>query len=226
MSYVNIKSYANGLKILLDSNCAFEDIFNEIRMKFTQSKPFFENAKLAVTFEGRILSEIEEQTLVNEMENCSGVCILYVLGKDESTNKILTKEINNEYFSAYREKNFGKLYKGDIHKSESLEFSGGVVILGDIEPGAYVKAKGSIIVLGGIYGHVITQSEDSTDLFIASLDMSCEEMEINKFKYYPTEKPKWTIRPKYTPKIAYIKNLAVVVEPLTTENLKYLKENI
>ncbi len=53
-----------------------------------------------------------------------------------------------------------------------------------------------------------------------ALEMEPERIKIGDFKYKPGDKGnKWSIKPKVRPKIAYVKNERVVLEPLTKELL-------
>ena len=54
--------------------------------------------------------------------------------------------------------------------------------------------------------------------------MSPEKIKIGDFRYKPQEKQRWSIKPKVQPKVAYVKDKHIVIEPITKdllENLPY-----
>lgn len=57
---VIVKSFRNGITLYLDGNMEFEQLLEEVADKFKESKEFFRDATVAVSFEGRDLSFEEE----------------------------------------------------------------------------------------------------------------------------------------------------------------------
>ena len=57
---VIVKSFRNGLTLYLDSDLDFGQLLEEVAGKFNESKEFFSDASVAVSFEGRELSFEEE----------------------------------------------------------------------------------------------------------------------------------------------------------------------
>ena len=54
---VVIKSYPNGINLLLNSESSVDAIVAELSQKFTDSKSFFGKAKTAVSMEGKKLTD-------------------------------------------------------------------------------------------------------------------------------------------------------------------------
>lgn len=226
MANVVIKSYQNGLKIFLDENASFDDILKEINDKFEESKKFFKNSKIAVSFEGRSLSKEEEIALVSAMENSGELNIVYIIGKDVETNEYFQKALEHAIQGEDNAASFGKLYCNSLRKGEHLEAESGVIILGDVEPGASICANGSIIILGGLYGSAVcTVKENEDKFFIAAMDVSCERLKIGSKKYFSLEKSKWLIKPKMQGKIAYINNNEILLENISSDTLKKICGN-
>ncbi len=226
MSNVIIKSYQNGLKIFLDEEASFSDILKEITDKFVESKKFFKNSKIAVSFEGRSLSKEEEIALVSAMEKGGELNIVYIIGKDIETNEYYQKALEHAIQGEDNAASFGKLYCNSLKKGEHLETESGVVILGDVEPGASIYANGSIVILGGLYGTAVcTVSNNEDRYFIAAMDVSCERLKIGSKKYFSLEKSKWLIKPKMQGKIAYIKDNEVLLDNISSDTLKKICGN-
>ena len=62
---VTIKSNKYGINLVLDPEIGFDELLKDVVEKFKASSTFFKNAKLALSFEGRKLSEEEEQLLTD-----------------------------------------------------------------------------------------------------------------------------------------------------------------
>ena len=71
-----IKSFPNGINLILKEDVNFEDLLNEIGDKFEKSRPFFGNASMALSFEGRNLSEEEETKIVDVINKCSDIDVV------------------------------------------------------------------------------------------------------------------------------------------------------
>lgn len=215
-SNVMIKSYQNGLKIYLDNECTFAELCENVKQKFIESAGFFKGGKVSVSFEGRSLSSNEEKTLVAVIEEASGLTVLYVLGIDSETSDNYAKAINTK-ISKDSFNDFGKIYPGSLKKGDFLKADNSIVIAGDVEPGAMISAKGSVIILGGLYGRVIIDIDEdmAENCFVYANDFLPDKLSIGEFLYYQKEKSKWVVKPKLIPKIAYVRNHQVTVEPVS-----------
>ena len=60
---VMIKSNKYGINLVLDPNIPFVELLKDVIEKFKASEKFFKNAELAISFEGRKLSEEEENRI-------------------------------------------------------------------------------------------------------------------------------------------------------------------
>ena len=66
---VVIKSYANGINMILNDEMPFDDIIQEIEYKFKESKSFFGKANVALSFEGRLLNYTEELSILDTIRS-------------------------------------------------------------------------------------------------------------------------------------------------------------
>lgn len=226
ISNVCIKSFKNGLKIFLNEDCSFEEINNELSTKFLESQDFFKGGRIAVSFEGRLLSDSEEKILVKSIEENGKLTVLYIVGKDDKTKETFLKTVEKPV-KDYSGLNVGKIITGSLKKGERIDTENSVVVLGDVEPGASIVSKGNIIVLGGIYGTAVIDPEQSPDkCFIAASDVSAELIKIGGYKYYSKERPKWVVKPKMVSKVAFVQNHQVTLEPISRDILKILSGKI
>lgn len=226
-SNVMIKSFSNGLKVFLDKDADLETLVKEISTKFIESRGFFKGSRIAITFEGRVLSSEEEKLLIETMETAGDMTVLYVLGTDTETNESVARVVSRSMNEENAGNGFGKLYTGSLKKGERLESESGIVVLGDVEPGAVLMSKGSILVLGGIYGTCVCEADESESKhFIAASNLSPERIRIGKYHLTVKEKPKWVIRPKMQSKICFCENEELIMAPISSESLRRLCEII
>lgn len=214
---VLIKSFQNGLNVILDPAVEFEEIIKSLEQKFQESGKFFQDARMALSLEGRALSQEEEKRVVDTICDVSGLDIVCIVGRDENWNQVYLKAIQQTTFNANR--NNGQFYRGTLKNGQTLETETSIVILGDIYPGSAVVSTKDIIVLGGLYGEAYAGGSGESGHFVVALDMSPEKLKIGDLKYRADKLPKWSIKPKVQPKIAYMRDEKIIIEPLTKELL-------
>ncbi len=215
---VLIKSFHNGITLLLNEEAALEQILEELAFKFSEAKNFFGTASMALSIEGKHLSNAEEIRILETIKQNSNVNIVCIVGRDEGTNKNFIKALQ------HMEKKLtggdeGQFYKGSLKNREVLETENSIIVLGDVHPGCAVISSKNIIILGGLYGEAYAGGNGQDGSYVVALEMAPERLKIGDFKYKPNNKSKWGIRPKVQPKIAYVKNSKIVFEPLTKDLL-------
>lgn len=216
---VLIKSYQNGINLIMREDVPFEQITEELSAKLRSSRSFFGNADVALSYEGRRLEYEQELALVDVVRQSSDLNLVCIVGKDEETNRRYIKAIQKvqEKLPVGSE---GQLHKGSLKNREVLETESSIIILGDVYPGSAVMSAKNIIILGGLYGEAYAGTDGSKETYVAALEMEPERIKIGDFKYKPnTKQSKWGIRPKVRPKIAYVKNDRIIFEPLTKDLL-------
>ncbi|MCM1091590.1 MAG: septum site-determining protein MinC [Butyrivibrio sp.] len=216
---VLIKSFPNGISLILNEELPFEDIIREIEFKFSEAKAFFGRASMALSIDGRTVTDEEERQVLEAIHKSSNLNIVCVVGHDEETDKNYIKALQQveKRLSNSEESQF---YKGTLKDNQVIETEGSIVILGDVYPGCAVISARNIIILGGLYGEAYAGGNGQEGAYVVALEMEPERLKIGDFKYkYDGKKPKWSIRPKVQPKIAYVKNERVVFDALTKELL-------
>lgn len=220
---VIIKSFPNGLSIFLDSELPFSQLLEEIAVKFSESANFFKDASMVLSFEGRVLSDQEERQIVDIISANSRLKIVCIMGKDEETERNFVKALQQLSFHQEVMENAGQFYKGTLKDGQILETENSIIVLGDVYPGACIISSKDIVVLGGLYGQAYAGGNGEEGHFVVALEMSPEKLKIGDFKYKTSEKQsKWSIKPKIQPKIAYVKDARVIIEPITKELLSDL----
>ena len=218
---IMIKKFPNGITLHLNPEISFELLLEELANKFNQSRNFFRNAKVALALEGRVLSEEEERGIIRTIHNNSDMEIICLVGKNEETERNFVKAIQK--VKKQHTDNYGHFYRGTLKNNQKIDIEdSSIIILGDVYPGCVVSSSKDIIILGALYGeaHAGIGSEDSH--YIVALEMSPEKMKIGDFRYKPKDKPRWGLKSKVQPKIAYVKDKHIVTEPITKDLLEYL----
>ena len=216
---VIIKSYQNGINLLLNPEYSFDDLLKEIALKFSDAKAFFGNAKMAVSMEGISLSEEQQLKIVNTIHRNSNVQVVCIVGKDEHTEQIYAKAMEKSARYLGYPENGGQFYKGNLNNNQVIETESSIVILGDVCAGSAVISTKDIIILGSLKGEVYAGGDGKDGHFVVALEMAPERLKIGDFKYKYTKQIKWSSKSKTQPMIAYVKKDKVVLESLTKELL-------
>ena len=144
---VLIKSYQSGITLLMREDASLEEILQELAVKFTEAKNFFGTSTMALSMEGREVTEVEEIRILDTIRKNSNVRIACIVGHDETTNKNFIKALQHmeKKLSTGDE---GQFYKGTLKNREVIETENSIVVLGDVYPGSAVISAGNIIILG------------------------------------------------------------------------------
>lgn len=215
-----IKKFPNGITLHLNPEITFELLLEELAVKFMQSRNFFRDARVALALDGRILSDHEERQIVTTIQDNSDLEIICIIGKNDETDRSFVKAIQK--VNMQHTDNYGHFYRGTLKNNQKIEMESSIVILGDVYPGCVVSASKDIIILGGLYGEAYAGVGSEESHYIVALEMSPEKLKIGDFRYRPKDKPRWGIKPKVQPKIAYVKEKHICLEPITKELLEFL----
>ena len=128
---VLIKSFTNGITLLMREDASLEEILQELAVKFTEAKNFFGSSTMALSMEGREVSEVEEIRILDTIRENSNVRIACIVGHDEATNKNFIKALQHmeKKLSGGDE---GQFYKGTLKNREVIETENSIVVLGCI----------------------------------------------------------------------------------------------
>lgn len=232
-----IKGNKYGIVVVMDKEASFDEIKSLLSEKLRESAKFFGNGTMAISFEGRELSDGEQKELLDVIEESSDLNIACVIDNNEQITEVFKKSVEkienmidnnkntiNESEIAEIEKtqngNTGKFFRGTLRSGQVLESDTSIVIIGDVNPGAKVSAGGNVIILGSLKGTVSAGTGGDTNAFIVALDMAPVQIRIGDTIARCSEKPK---RTKQETKIAYLDNGNIFIDPLNKDLLKVLK---
>jgi len=217
---VIIKSFPNGIALRLDAELPFDRLLELIGYKFSEARSFFGNAAMALSIEGRPVTDAEELMILEEIRENSDLRILCLVEQDEEIDGKFVKALDYMEEKFADEERDGQFYRGNLKNRDVLETENSIVMLGDVHPGSAVISAKNIIILGGLYGEAYAGGNGREGAFVAALEMKPERIKIGDFKYKPSSRQlKRVLQPKVRPKIAYVKNDRIILDILTKDLL-------
>ncbi|MDD5899448.1 MAG: septum site-determining protein MinC [Lachnospiraceae bacterium] len=223
---VVIKGTTYGFSVYIDEQADFATIAEELKEKFKESAKFFGNAKMALSFEGRSLSDEEQRELLDVIAENSDVHIVCIIEKNSETEELHRRSLE-ERLAALDSSN-GQFYKGNLRSGQVLETETSIIIIGDVNQGATVTSKGNIIVLGSLLGNVYAGAGGNTNAFVLALELDPVQIRIaDTIARAPDKVGKmlWKREKEKTkePKIAFRSGDNIYIEPVSRTVLNDIK---
>lgn len=224
---VVIKSSKNGINLVLDDTLAFDDLLEEIKKKFIDSEKFFKNAHIAISFEGRALSQSEQFQIIETIQQCTTITIICILDHDELMDEVMQRRMG--IYQEEHSPQTGHFYKGTLRSGQQIESETSMVVLGDVNPGAKVIAKGNIVILGALKGTAYAGADGDSGCFVAALEMDPVQIKIGDHMGRSADKKESErgIRRKAkaktetpVPQIATVYEQQILIEPISSGLLK------
>lgn len=216
---VIIKGNKYGIIVVLNPDIDFDQLKEQVTIKFRESSNFFKNAKMAISFEGRTLSNEEQKDILDIIGENTDMHIVCVIDNDPDKEELFKKTLEQKLMEL--ENNSGQFYKGILRSGASLEFENSVVIIGDVNNGARVVSKGNIIVLGSLKGNAFAGATGNTNAFVVALDMRPTQIRIADTIARSPDKPVKDAA-KET-KIAFLEDGNIYIEPLNKDVLNDIR---
>jgi septum site-determining protein MinC len=216
---VVIKGNKYGIIVVLSPDISFDELKQLVKTKFQESSKFFENAKMAISFEGRKLTNEEQREILDIINENTDMHIICVMDNDPETEERFHKTLDQKLMELSN--NTGQFYKGILRSGASLEFETSVVIIGDVNHGARVVSKGNIIILGSLKGTAYAGATGNTSSFVVALDMSPTQIRIADVIARAPDKPvKNEVKEA---KIAFLEEGNIYIEPLNKSILQDIR---
>ncbi len=213
---VIIKGNKYGIIVVIGPDLPFEELKLVIAEKFKESSKFFENAKMAISFEGRKLTNEEQREILDIIGENTEMHIVCVMENDPETEDSFKKTVEQKLLELSN--NTGQFYKGILRSGASLEFETSVIIIGDVNHGARVVSKGNIIVLGALKGNAFAGATGNTNSFVVALDMNPTQIRIADTIARAPDKP--VKQEAKEAKIAFLEDGNIYIEPLNKNILQ------
>jgi len=216
---VIIKGNKYGIVVVLSPDLPFDELKQLIKQKFQESSKFFENAKMAISFEGRKLTNDEQREILDIIHENTDMHILCIIENDPEVEERFQKPLEQKLLELSN--NTGQFYKGILRSGTSLEFETSVVIIGDVNHGARVVSKGNIIVLGSLKGTAYAGATGNTNSFVVALNMNPTQIRIADVIARAPDKP--VKDEAKEAKIAFLEDGNIYIEPLSKNILQDIR---
>jgi len=224
---VVIKGSKNGITVFLDKDMPFDELLKNVSDKFKNASKFFNNANMAIAFNGRTLLPDEEKKILDVISDVSELNIVCVLDENGDMDRICEEAVKKALDSVEKpiEKEEIKpqpqcmFYKGTLRSGQVFEADGSVVILGDVNPGGKVIAKGNVIVLGNLKGNIFAGVDGNENAFVVALEMNPMQIKIGDIIARSSDAGAKIAKSKnkakvLEPKIAYVYDQNIYIEDL------------
>ena len=214
---VILKSFSGGIAVVMDSGLPYEELLEKVAAKFKEADKFFKDAAVAVSLEGRELTEGQEREILDVITQNSHINVLCLMERSADKNvKFLGVQNNVEQ---HPDENSGQFYKGSLCDGQSIETERSIIIIGDVCEGCSVYSAKDIVVLGSLKGEAHAGAGGSPGHFVAALEMKPVSLKIGQLslKIQPEKKSFWSRKLKQVPKIAYVCDGEILMKDITNE---------
>ena len=200
----------------MDPSVEFPILLETLRKRLEGAEEFFDSDKqLAITFEGRNLSNEELDQILTIIQENSKLNIQYVIDENSELETTYFDVIQNDMdlSNSFEEENSleekgitvsndnkGKdvthkdinsmFYRGTLRAKQVLEAKNSIVIIGDVCAGASVVANGNVIIIGTLKGSVQAGVLGDKNAFVLALSMLPQEVQIANVKWKSSSGPK------------------------------------
>lgn len=207
-SSVKIRGSKHGISLKIDANASYEDIKKDTASEFKDAGKFLGDEKLAIVFEGKYLTEQQQDELVDIIHQNCNVHIVCIMDGSPEQEKKFQKSVQETLMEF--DASTGQFYKGHLRSGQVLEFEQSVIIIGDVNPGASIISKGNIIILGSLRGTAYAGASGKKNCFIVAMDMQPIQLRIADVFARSSDNGKTTAEPR----IAFIESENIYIEPL------------
>lgn len=212
---VIIKGLNNGIIVVLDPDIEYDLLKEKVFKKFKDSSKFLGSAQVALSFEGRKLTDSQQLELLKIISEQSELKIICLVTEDPEKEQLFQKAI--EQTADEKSKSNGQFYKGNLRSGQSLECDTSIVVIGDVNAGASITSKGNIIILGALRGTVYAGSAGNNKAFILALDMSPVQIRIADTIARAPDNPEKSGEKEA--KIAFLEDGNIYIEQVTRKTL-------
>ncbi|MGZ9585131.1 septum site-determining protein MinC [Paenibacillus marinisediminis] len=139
-SMVTIKGVKDGLVFLLDDQCEFDDLLQELRNKLEHTPHFFSGPIVYVDVKlGARNVQDEHKTKILDILRQRGNLLIRSLQSDDES-----KQKDQGYII--------QTLTGIVRSGQVLRHEGNLLFLGDVNPGGIIQCTGDIVVSGALRG--------------------------------------------------------------------------
>ncbi|XEC97693.1 septum site-determining protein MinC [Paenibacillus tarimensis] len=157
--HITIKGVKEGLLFLLDDQCEFSALLDELRYKLEKSHQQVLTGPLIhihVKLGSRHVSE-EQKEQIRTIIRQRGNLMVQSIDSDK-LEQVKSSDTSDEI----------KIITGVIRSGQTVEYNGNVLLMGDLNPGGTLLCTGDIYVMGALRGLAHAGTEGRTDAIIGA----------------------------------------------------------
>lgn len=161
---VVIKGSKNGITVKLDDNLEFDELKDRIRTKFAASAKFFEKANLALSLEGRNLTDNEEQEILDIISEESDINIVCLMEHNKDKDEVYARAIakvagdgilpdvpyDNTNEEVMHSRVFSSASIDDVSTDNTLTQPLCQFYKGTLRSGQVLETESSVVILGDV----------------------------------------------------------------------------
>ncbi|TLS39420.1 septum site-determining protein MinC [Pseudalkalibacillus caeni] len=169
--YVVIKGTKEGLNLVLDDTCSFQDLLGEIKEKLsTQHVKNTDGQSITVHLKigNRYLTESQEKQIRSLIQNNKSLAV------ETIESNVITKKQADEERKNTQIVSVSKI----IRSGQVLEIQGDLLLVGDVNPGGTVKATGNIFIMGSLKGIAHAGANGNRDAVVSASVMEPSQLRI------------------------------------------------
>lgn len=216
---VIIKGTPHGIIVVLDDQIEFSELKEQIAEKFQESAKFLGSAQMALSFEGRMLTEEEQREVLEIIAEYSDLHVVCVVENDPEKDQIFEKALNEKLMELSNAT--GQFVKGNLRSGQVLEMETSIIVIGDVNPGASITSKGNIIIIGSLKGTAFAGASGNDNAFVFALDMNPVQIRIADTIARAPDKP--AKGSKKEAKIAFLEDGNIYIEPVNRKVLSDIR---
>lgn len=167
---VTIKGTRDGLTLVIDDSCTFDDAFSELENKMKENYLNTETQTVAVTVKlgFRYLQQKQKKRLINLLEDKHKFIIQNFDSEVVHKKDVLT----------WKEESEVKVFNRIVRSGQVLKVVGDLLLVGDVNPGGKISATGNIYVMGNLLGIAHAGVSGDRQAIIAASFMNPSQLRI------------------------------------------------
>ncbi|MFC6331576.1 septum site-determining protein MinC [Paenibacillus septentrionalis] len=164
--HIMIKGVKDGLLFLLDDQCDFDVIIEELKHKIEKTHQQLLSGPLihiTIKLGNRTISE-EQSKQLTEIIRSQGNLIIHAIDSNVPAVSKAHAEL--------------KVLSAIVRAGQEIEYDGDLLLLGDVHPGGVLRSTGDIYVLGALRGTAYAGIKGRTESIIAASVLRPTQMKI------------------------------------------------
>jgi septum site-determining protein MinC len=200
---ITIKGVKEGLVFLLDDQCDFLTLLDELNAKLDKHGPQFNGpiVHIFIKLGARQLEENDKER-IRAIFRRQGNLLIQSIDSDPPMADPDLKPVPTLH-----------TVTGMVRSGQTVEYDGHLLLLGDVNPGGTIRCSGDVYVLGALRGTVHAGTEGNEQAIIAASLMRPTQLRIADVISRPPDE--WTSSEPWM-EYAYLREGAMAIDKLTS----------